>query len=431
MECAASKRRRGGHSIQHESITTMKAATILRYTLIATIIVILSALAGWYFFLKEERGTIAEADAGRGVGLPQPFGGAIGSTYENIVSSFSTFIGGIVESGGSKRPRLSQVGKSPTAGHGFVGSATSTRLRFVERGSGYIFAVSPETDALERVTNTLVPRTYEALVAGDHVIMRGVDEGGKISTIVAEITRSTSTSDASATLKQRRLVNNIHSIAMKPDGTEFFYIVDAQSGAAGIRASWDEKSQKKIFSSAVRGWQIDFLPDGRVTVTENASDNMAGHAYLVRENALQPIVGNIQGLTFLPHPKSSAHLYGESADTLLLYARSGTSSSAVLLPVRTVAEKCVWSPKESSIAYCAVPQQTPPADFLDKWYRGEVHTADAWWKVDVSANTAEPLYASANAVFDVEDPSINEGGNYIAFKNAVDKSLWLLRVLEN
>jgi len=412
----------------------MKTTAIVRYVLIALIVVVLSALAGWYFFLKGESTTIAEGDIGRGVGLPQPFGEAIGSTYENIVSSFSTLVGGIVRSGEEKPPQLAQVGKTPTAGYGFVGSGSSVRLRFVERGAGYIFDVSPETGALKRVTNTLVPRTYEALVAGDRVILRGIEEGGNITTVVGEITMSTSTEDVPAALKQKRLVDNIRSIAIRPDGTEMFYIIDSLDGAAGIRASWDEKNQKKIFDSAVLGWQIDFLPDGRITVTENASDNAAGHTYLVRENSLQPILGDVQGLTFLPHPKSSAYLYGASSQGLSLFAQTATTSTAVSLPIRTIADKCVWSEDSSLIVYCAVPQQLPPdppaGGFLDAWYRGEVHTSDAWWRVDVSANSAEPLYSSANVVLDVENPVIDESGNYIAFTNAIDKSLWLLRIEE-
>ncbi|MBI4094121.1 hypothetical protein HY417_04105, partial [Candidatus Kaiserbacteria bacterium] len=385
---------------------------------------------GWYFFLKGERATIAEGDIGRGVGLPQPIGQAIGSTYENIVSSFSTLVGGIVQSGEEKPPQLAQVGKTPTAGYDFIGSGSSVRLRFVERGAGYIFDVSPETGTLKRLTNTLVPRTYEALVAGNRVVMRGIDEDGYVTTVVGEITMSTSTKEVPATLKQRSLPDSIRSIAINPTGEEIFYIVDTLRGGAGIRASWDEKNQKKIFDSAVLGWQIDFLPDGRITVTENASDNAAGHTYLVQENSLQPLVAGL-GLTFLPHPESSMYLYGESAGALLLFARLSATSSPILLPIRTIADKCVWSPVASLVAYCAVPQHAPPTNFLDTWYRGETHTSDAWWHIDVSANSAELLYSSASVVLDVENPTIDGSGDYIAFTNAIDKSLWLLRISEN
>jgi len=43
----------------------------------------------------------------------------------------------------------------------------------------------------------------------------------------------------------------------------------------------------------------------------------------------------------------------------------------------------------------------------------------------------ELLYASGNMLqIDVENPSVDANGEYIAFMNARDKSLWLLRIAE-
>lgn len=412
----------------------MTSSRILRYAFIGLIVVMLSALAGWYFFLRGEKESIAIGDAGRGAGLPEPFGSAIGSTYENIVSSFSTLVGGVVRSGEERSPQLARVGNTPTAGYGFVGSGEESRLRFVERGTGYVFDVVPETGALERRTNTLIPRTYEALVAGTKVILRGTDDNGTVTTIAGEITTSTSTKNEPAALKQRRLPEDIRSIAIAPSGTEIFYVIEVPGSASGMRASWDGTSEKKILTSSISRWQTEMLADNRIVLTENAADGVEGHAYLLRENVLAPIVGSVSGLTFLPNPKTSAYLYGESSGGagggLFLYARSSTSSSVALLPLKTVAQKCAWSPRESNVVYCAVPQQSTPPNFLDLWYRGDTHIADSWWKVDISANAAEPVYDSANASFDVEDPVMDDAGEYIAFRNAMDKSLWLLRIEE-
>ena len=93
----------------------------------------------------------------------------------------------------------------------------------------------------------------------------------------------------------------------------------------------------------------------------------------------------------------------------------------------------MWAPAspkamrdKSLIVYCAVPQVSPDNNFLDRWYRGEVHTADSWWRVSVNANSAELLYTPGD-ILDVENPVIDGSGNYIAFINGIDKSLWLLR----
>lgn len=410
----------------------------LKYALVALVIVMLAALAAWYFFLKGERATIEEGDLGRGAGVAAPFGIDAGSTYQNIVSSLSSIVGGDVESETSSTARLLQVGKVPIAGYNFMVKGDKTRLRFVERGSGYVFDVAPEGGALERVTNTLVPRTYEALIAGNRVVMRGIDESGAVTTQLADIA-STSTPAGPAPLKSRRLVNDIREVALEQNGSAIVYIVETAAGGKGVRSSWDGKSEKQVFSSTIVGWQIHLLENGQLILTENAEDNITGRTYRINDGAFQGVV-DARGLTFLPHPTLAAYLYGESAGAgPTLFARVSETSSPTSLPLRTVAEKCVFAPASvkaaqgklaALVAYCAVPRQLPPPDFLGKWYRGEIHTADTWWKVDVRANSAEPLYASANATFDVEDPVIDSSGDYIAFRNAVDKTLWLLRIKE-
>ena len=66
---------------------------------------------------------------------------------------------------------------------------------------------------------------------------------------------------------------------------------------------------------------------------------------------------------------------------------------------------------------------------MEEWYRGALHTSDAWWKIDVSAGTAQTLYTpDSGTSFDAEHPVIDESGGYIAFTNAADKSLWMLRI---
>lgn len=409
----------------------------------------LAALAGWYVFLKGEKEDIAKDDLSRGAGEAPPISLDAGSTYENIVSSFSSFVGGVVQSEKPEGSRLMQVGKTPTAGYGFVEKDGKTKLRFVERGAGYVFDVTPETGSLERITNTLSPRTYEALVAGDHVVLRGLEEGGVVTTMLGTIMASTSGQAEPVSLKQRRLVDGIRAIAIDPSGNTLFYLIETPSGGSGVRIFWDGSGEKQLLSSVIVGWKIDVLEKGQVVLTQNAEDSVPGHAYRVENGVLKPIATDVQGLTFLSRPDSRAYLYGESAGTLSLFARVSETSSPIELPVRTIADKCTWVPSSTPdsakatagkkaaedklanlVAYCAVPQKSPPPDFLGRWYRGEVHTADAWWKVDVRANSAEPLYASANATFDVENPIIDPDGTYIAFRSASDKTLWLLRIAE-
>ena len=414
-----------------------KTTTILRYALVALAISIVIGLAWWYFFLNAKGAAVEEADAGRGAGLNAPsFGSAIGSTYDNILSSLATLAGNTDGEETTTPPRLSQVSKTPTAGLGFTGNSTSTALRFVERSTGYVLEVEPKTGVVARLTNTLIPRVYEAEVARDgRVIERFLDgNSGAVATILGSIPAASSTAgDTLRALVQTRLPDGIRSIAFAPEGKEVFYIApDTADGAVGVRAASDGTKPQEIFSSPILGWQANWLQDGRIILVQNASDGVLGHAYeLGKGGSLSPLVSPTPGLTILARTSSSALIFGASSgSSLTLSAQLDKKSSISALPLRTVADKCVWSPSEQFIVFCAVPQRPTPANFLDLWHRGEVHTADAWWRVDMSAGSTELLYSSGDIMLDVENPAIDDEGDYIAFMNAVDKSLWLLRVKE-
>jgi len=76
-----------------------------------------------------------------------------------------------------------------------------------------------------------------------------------------------------------------------------------------------------------------------------------------------------------------------------------------------------------------VPQVPPTAGFLDAWYRGEVHTSDAIWRVDAGAGQAQLIYTPpSNNPLDIVDPVMDEGGEYLAFVNGIDRSAWILRL---
>ena len=61
---------------------------------------------------------------------------------------------------------------------------------------------------------------------------------------------------------------------------------------------------------------------------------------------------------------------------------------------------------------------------------GAVHTSDTWWRIDASTGEVTPLLepGDTDKTFDVENPMIDSAGEKIAFMDAKDKSLWILRI---
>jgi hypothetical protein len=225
---------------------------------------------------------------------------------------------------------------------------------------------------------------------------------------------------------------DIHTLAVHPASQKLFWLLpEGNKGVAGITSDWKGGAQKRIFASALKGWHAQWLLDGRIYLLQNPTDDIAGYAFRMSgSGALESFLGGIPGLTILPKSGSSAFLYGSSqGGALSLFAQTSASSTPIRLPIRTVAEKCVWSPHKELVAYCAVPQVLSGAAFLQDWYEGTLHTQDVWWRVDAAAGTATLLYRPDPATaLDIENPAIDTSGSYIGFMNATDKSLWLLKI---
>lgn len=436
---------------------------LLYYLITAMVILLMAGLAGWYFFLNKQKQAIAESDAGRGLdSAPPTFGGSAGSTYSNVSSTGAPALSG---DQAKAPPRLWKVTKTPVAGMKFIGAkdssasatAMGSQLYFAERGTGYILKADPKTGAITRLTNKLIPRVYEAVFAYDGaVVLRSIDDNGRITSFAGEspeqpVSASSSAQNKSsgggtAALSGNYLEPDILSIVPRPETRELFLLVPAANGGSSVvLSSWDGKKQKTFFSSPLSEWKMFPLSDGRIFLSLLPSDDVAGFAFEIKNGVLTARLRDIPGLTFLPRSQSGAALFGQSGgeDVSLLYSPK-EGSGAEYLPIKTVADKCVWAePAPASvsgkkpvantgplIAYCAVPQYFISKTFLSDWYRGAVHPTDEWWRIDATTGQVTPLLDSGETdqTFDVEGPVIDSAGENIAFMNAKDKSLWILRI---
>ncbi len=415
----------------------MPTFTIIRSVVAAVVIIAIVALGAWYFFLRSQTQTSQINDAARGVDTQAPsFGGSSGSTYVNTVS---TVTGNTQSTAPTQAPpQLWHITAAPIAGMGFVRSGGTEQLYFVERAAGNILTADPVSGLVTRLTNTLMPKINDALITHDgSVVLRSLDESGRITTFLGTIaTTSASTAQATSSplsLYGRSLELDLKTFALNPTTREIFYTMnDSSAGTIGIRSQWNGTKQKRVLSSLISGWQTQWLLDGRIILTENAVDDVPGYAYeLKADGSLVTLVRNIPGLTVLPRASSSAIIYGQSSSgSLALFAQADQKTAPVRLPIKTIADKCVWAPSKDLIAYCAVPQTLNGTNFLTNWYMGITHIPDAWYRVDVKTGSAEILNIaqSSDSGIDVENPLLDDSGTYLTFTNAADKSLWMLHI---
>lgn len=403
---------------------------ISKFVLAAIIVIVLGGFGGWYFYIHKSIKNTEAADDARGTGDAPSFGGSIGNTLGNLGFSFGK--DAPRDEKNKAAPRLWQVSRSPAAGQGFASSGS--KLYFAERATGNVLTADPTTSIVERLTNTLFPKTYEAFFAPDgSVILRSVSADGAITTYAATLGTTTPSVNATSTpetLKGVDFADGITAIVAYPPRQLGYLMLEKEGGVAVMTSDWGGGKQKTIAHVPLSNWRMSRTLDGKLVLTQKATDDVPGYAYVLAENGtLQPLIGNAPGLTTLARG-GGVLIYGTSGGgAVALYARSSQTATSVKLPIQTTAEKCVWAPGPALIAYCAAAQSLSPVGYLLGLYRGAIHTADAWYEVDVSAGTATPIFSpEATLSLDVEDPVIDASGTYIAFRNAADKSLWMFRV---
>lgn len=408
-----------------------KHETAFMYIGFAAIGLLILGLGGWYFFLSRQSADLETLREARGfdIGVPS-FGGARGSTAENIEAGFglSRSAEPQAEEGEEARaPRFWRVSTSPVAGAGFVTKDGFPVLRYVERSTGHIFDVDPLTGAVTRRTNRLIPEVYSAIVGPDDgVIHRTISADGERETFVGKL--GTTTVDGFTPLTGVDLGPSVRDIAFTDTGIVFLSETDGKKQLVEAGIDGSDPIERRALSAG--DFRLTVLDDGRVILTEHPASGVLGHAYEVG-TTLVPLARKVPGLTLSARASSSAIIIGsDDGNRLSLVIRATGDASLMPLDIATLADKCVWTTGVGLTAYCAVPRTTPPG-FLTAWHRGTVHTSDSWYLVDGGAGKTEEFFSiREDDAVDVENPIIDAGGNFIAFMNARDKSLWLLRIIE-
>src|SRR3989344_2887548 len=420
---------------------------LIQWVGITLLVAIASGLLGWFIFISKKQGEVDMTIEGRGFTTGIPTGGEVGSMRENFVTFFTDSFSDYrtdeeTSANGTstpEEPRFWQVSQIPGTGLASlvkIASGTpSTVLRFVERPSGNVFEVPAGGGSPPRLTNTLIPRVYEALwLDADSLVIRHADDDGiTMLTFVADI-QSASSSEDVGELVGAYLEDDIRAVATHPTGKEpaLFYLATNAQGTFGIRAKGNGTDPKRLWSSPLRGWRLSWLTDATVVLSQNAAQGLAGSAYTLslKDGSLSLLAGNESGLIVTKHPTENAFAYSTSVRVKTrLFVRIGSETTE--LPIATFAEKCVWGAGAKLLLYCAVPDSFPDIDLPDAWYRGETSFNDRWYVVDAAAGSAEEMLGrqeTKGARVDVVDPVLDADGERIFFTDGKTGTLWVVRI---
>jgi hypothetical protein len=310
-------------------------------------------------------------------------------------------------------------------------------IRYIERGTGHIFDTSTSTLNKSRVSNTTIPKIYEALFTknGDSLILRDlIGNTDIIRSRFAKLEFATTT-DKEKSLVTSDLPVNISALAISPSKTKVFSIL--KNGVTGIMSEVDGGSKVGMLDIPFKEWLVTWPTDDSIILTTKASAYAPGFVYNLntRNKSLSRIFGGYYGFTTLPSNDALKFLFSQSSrGQFKLSVFSKKDNSIKNLPLITLPEKCVWAKTEKDVVYCAVPTNLSFNIYPDVWYQGLITFSDDIWKLNLTTGESRIVASiekeSNGEIIDVINPVINKDDGYLIFTNKIDLSLWGLQLKE-
>jgi hypothetical protein len=426
---------------------------------------LIGGLTGFYFYSKNKNQTstiLGKETSGRS------FGGYNPNSKNTSSNQTDTLIIKNKPITPEKILRLRKISSEPVAGAGFVSvalyasstkniepedtSVTSAKvskpaplkligyretIRFMERATGHIYETSTSTLEKTRISNTTLPKIYEALFVedGESVILRDlVGSTDTIRTRYGILARATTT-DSEKSLVTSDLPTGITQLAVSPQKDKTFSVLN--EGVAGYSSKPDGGSKQVLLNTAFREWLVSWPEKRTILVTTKPSGFYPGYAYTINTDtkAFTRVLGGLNGLTTLMSPDSTKVLFTKSTPgsftTNLLDLKTNEVRE---LNLRTFTEKCIWSNTDKDIFYCAIPEDVAFNTYPDVWYQGKISFSDSIWKINVKTGEnrlISKLQEESNGeVLDIQSIYLNKEDDYLLFTDKNTLHLWGLLLKE-
>jgi len=329
-----------------------------------------------------------------------------------------------------------QISKEPIAGAVWIEETEDSpeTVRYAERATGHVYDFDIENMNSSRITNTTIPKLFRSFFGnrGESFIGQYLTETeSKIETFSSKITKE------SLSIEDTAIFNNeAISASLSPNENLLAYLVKGKQSSRIVVLNIENSSIREVFSSPFSEWVIKWINNTKILLTTKPSGSVDGFAYVLDINSKnkERILGSKRGLLANISPSEKYILFSKTLDNreLGLFIKDTSSETETFLPIKTLPEKCTWSPNETYI-YCAVPVSMGQGVFPDDWYKGSVLFSDEFWVIDTQDETVSNFFSPTQENFpsvDAIDLSLSKSGEFILFKNKIDLTLWGLRVKE-
>lgn len=435
---------------------------------IILIIIILLLIAGggyWYFFMRDGQfGTIGRTGSQGGSTL---FGTPTGDGQTNITGDGSSVTTGTSSDLTGqipkvKPPTLRLLSNTPVGGYGASTTASTTVVRWVDRGRGNVYEAYGDTLDIRTISNTIVPKIYESVwnKTASSFIAATLNDDNTVSTLVyadirerilpKEIATSTATSTSgfgvnssgqSLTkyeLKGKELPPDIIAYAVSPKKDKLFMLINDNGIGVGYVSTFDGKSIKQIFTTPLTQVNVEWPEEKILAITTRGSADEGGYLYFVDpiSGVWNKVMGPLRGLGARVSMDAKHVIVSaiNGNDDLVTSIYNITKRTGVDAIIQTIADKCVWGNFYKELVYCAAPTNRTEAVYPDDWYSGKVSMVDKIWQIN--ANTGEvklisSIIDTSNRVIDAFHLGIDDKDNFLYFMNKNDLSLWSLDLVSS
>lgn len=390
-------------------------------------LLILLIVAGGIFLFFQSSATQNPNSSGGLFG----FGGTVSNVQNTPDDGTNTPLIGV-----STLQTVFKIADGPIAGASFTQTfnPTTTLTRYTKADNGHVLDLPlGVSGAVARsVSNVTVPGIISSVwtANGTSTVMQYADSGVVKTMFVAFAAASSTASTSPATpARIRFLPNGILSLALSPTDARVAYLLAGSNGGVdGYISNLDGTNIKNIFSLPLSQVALSWPSPNILLVQTKSAFGVPGIVYSVNATT-----GVLSPLLYAPGLSSTANknftkvVYQTSGDNkAVTYSHDIATGKDAPLANNPLPEKCAWSIIRTTDAYCALPLDAMPSNYLDLWHQGLVQTADAIVNLDTNTGigTVITLPGDGGANASIEQIILSPDGQYLMFITRGDQALW-------
>ncbi len=318
---------------------------------------------------------------------------------------------------------LQQLTTRSVAGFVSINTASSSVIRYTERGTGHVYEIDLTTGSEIRVLATTIAKVTDAYFNpdGQTVVLVSENEIGKRASIHTIGSDSTSVD----------LPPNSHDFNL-PNSTTVRYTKIENDETVAYEFNQTSGITDELWRIPLTQIGVYWSED-RTIIVNDPAPMLLGGVYEIENGQLKQLVEPRYSLTAEVNRPGSKVLYTyydleqkRFVSTLINLNDQSFSSVAVV----SVPEKCDFSTPEQNVIWCAESFVFGGSDrdVFKEWYQGTLISEDLLWENAIAEEKAYlrvDFLKEAGFVIDVEHLTVSADGRQLFFTNKLNDAMWM------